>query len=87
MERDLELINRKLTFYCVCSYRIEISDTFQPQIEDHDSTTSLRISTTWTGLTPGQTYTFTVICQLPMDEDCEGIPPTFAASTLPCTGI
>ena len=85
--RDLDLTYCNLSFYYVSSYRIEISDNFQPQIENHDGITSSRINTTWTGLIPGQTYTFTVTCQLPMTEDCEGIPPTFTASTLPCTGI
>ena len=83
--KDLQLICG-LVYCYLCSYRIEINGTSQPQIEDHDSTSSSRISTTWTGLTPGQAYTFTVICQLPMNEDCEGVPPTFTASTVPCSG-
>ena len=41
--------------------------------------------TTWDGLASGETYTFTVTCQL-QGEDCEGDPVTFTASTKSCSG-
>ena len=66
------------------SYIITRSGDSSPKTVYHTNDVSLsRISTTWDGLAPGETYTFTVTCQL-QGEDCEGDPVTFTAST--CCG-
>ena len=55
------------------------------QTISHSDSSSSRISTTWSGLTPGVTYTFTVTCKL-HGEDCEGDPVTFTVTTKLCSG-
>ena len=66
------------------SYIITRGGASSPKTVNHTNDVgSSRISTTWDGLVPGETYTFTVTCQL-QGEDCEGDPVTFTAST--CCG-
>ena len=66
------------------SYIITRSGDSSPKTVNHTNGVSLsRISTTWDGLAPGETYTFTVKCTL-QGEDCEGDPVIFTAST--CCG-
>ena len=66
------------------SYIITRSGGSSPKTVYHTNDVgSSRIFTTWDGLAPGVTYTFTVTCQL-QGEDCEGDPITFTAST--CCG-
>ena len=63
-----------------------MSDGSAQQTVNHHGDSSLsRISTTWSGLKRGETYTFTVTCQL-QGEDCEGGPVTFTATTKLCSG-
>ena len=55
-----------------------------PQTVSHDTNpNSNRITTTWSGLSPGVVYTFTVQCKI-QGEDCQGDPSKFTASTTPC---
>ena len=71
---------------CVFSYTIARTGENTEQTVNHaDYSSSRKISTTWDGLAPGETYTFTVTCQL-QGEDCEGDPVTFTASTKSCSG-
>ena len=46
---------------------------------------SNRITTTWDGLSPGVTYTFTVQCKI-QGVDCQEDPLRFTATTAQCSG-
>ena len=70
---------------CLFSYIITINAAWRQQTVSHNGSSSSRISTTWSGLSPGVTYTFTVTCQL-QGENCEGDPVTFTATTRLCPG-
>ena len=70
---------------CLFSYIITINAAWQTQIVSHNGSSLSRISTTWSRLNPGETYTFTVTCQL-QGEDCEGDPLIFTATTKLCPG-
>ena len=68
------------------SYIITRGGASSPKTVSHPNDSSLsRISTTWSGLKRGETYTFTVTCQL-QGEDCEGDPVIFTATTTSCSG-
>ena len=67
------------------SYTITISGGSAQQTISHNDVSSSRILTTWSRLNPGETYTFTITCEL-QGEDCEGDPVTFTATTLSCSG-
>ena len=69
------------------SYIITRSGDSSPKTVSHDNDiNSDRITTTWDGLAPRVTYTFTVKCQL-QGEDCVGDLLTFTATTCPGKGI
>ena len=53
-------------------------------VDEIPSTERIKIS--WTGLKPGQTYTFTVKCDI-QGEDCQGDPVTFTATTTSCSSM
>ena len=72
--------------YFAIRYSVMRTGLDEPQVANHTTDPdSTRIVTTWTGLNPGETYTFTVICKI-QGENCPGTPPTFTAKTATCTG-
>ena len=72
--------------YAYYRYLVRLRDSSQSQVINHDSD-STRVVTTWTGLSPQQSYTFTIICKI-QGEQCPGTPPTFTVSTTElCPGI
>ena len=67
-------------------YSVGCSDSSESRVINHDSG-STRVVTTWTGLSPQQSYTFTIICKI-QGEQCPGISPTFTVSTTEnCPGM
>ena len=67
-------------------YIITRNGEITQQTVSHDTNpNSNRITTTWSGLNPGVTYTFTVQCKI-QGEDCQGDPLTFTATTRSCSG-
>ena len=62
-------------------YIITRNGEITPQTVSHDTNPdSNRVTTTWSGLSPGVTYTFTVQCKI-QGVDCQGDPLTFTART------
>ena len=66
----------------VARYVVNCNETSQEQTINHgNNPDSDRLVTTWTGLRPQQSYTFTVICII-QGKQCPGITPFFNASTV-----
>ena len=65
-----------------CTFRYEVTKTggVQQVVRHDNNPSSNRITITWSGLSPGVIYTFTVQCKI-QGEDCQGDPLTFTAST------
>ena len=74
------------TYFVNYRYSVQRSGSSKSQVINHDSD-STRVVTTWTGLSPQQSYTFTIICKI-QGEQCPGISPTFTVSTTEsCPGM
>ena len=70
------------TYYFIVRYFVKCNGTNQKQTISHASNSeSGRLVTTWTGLRPQQSYTFTVICIIE-GKQCPGVTPSFTASTV-----
>ena len=67
-------------------YSVQRSGSSKSQVINHDSGSN-RVVTTWTGLSPQQSYTFTIIYKI-QGEQYPGTLPTFTVSTTKnCPGM
>ena len=67
------------TYFVNYRYTVQLSGSSVSRVINHNSD-STRVVTTWTRLSPQQSYTFTIICKI-QGEQCPGIPSTFTVST------
>ena len=83
VKRCLSIIFFKYSFRYIITRIGEPS----PKIIDYDEIpSSERITTSWSGLRPGRTYTFTVECEV-QGEECQGAPVTFTVTTASCSSM